>query len=111
MLLLDPETVEVGKPPQFADFRWAHLDYHQLDHMRCLLDRPTSILVDATFTPPAEHQRQHRANAALTNRQVEQIEQALFDWPDSPLDSVAMRNLFQTDHYSETVELAVVTTL
>jgi len=111
VLLLDPETVAVGKPLEFIDFRWAHLDYHRFDHVRCLVDRPTSILTDATFTPPAEHNRQHRANAALTIPQVEQIERTLFDWSESPLDSAGMRSLFQTDHYSEAVELAVATTL
>jgi hypothetical protein len=111
VLLLDQERVEVGKPLEFADFRWAHLDYHRLDNVRCLLDRPTPILVDATFTPPSEHNRQHRKNSALTPQQVERIEQRLFDWPDGPLEPEAMRGLFQTDHSSEAVERPATTTL
>lgn len=111
VLLLDLKSVQISKPLKFTDFQWAHLDYHGFDRVRCLLDRPTPILTGATFMPPTEHSRQHRAHPALTPQQVEQIEQRLLDWPDSPLEPAAMRSLLQTDHYSEAVELPARTTL
>jgi hypothetical protein len=111
VLLLDQETFDFDKPPEFADFRWAYVDYHGFDEVRCLLDRPTPILVDATFTPPAEHHRQSRANPALTPEQLQQLEQRVFDWPEGPLEPAELRDLFQTDHYSQAVELPATTTL
>lgn len=111
VLLLDPENVEVGAPLEFTDFRWAHLDYRQFDHVRCLVDRPTPILSGASFSPPSEHGRQHRAQPALTPQEIERIEQRLYDWPEGPLEAAVTRRLFQTDHYSEAVERPATTTL
>lgn len=111
VLLIDPNTVQVGQPLKFADFVWAHLDYHQFDRVRCLLDRPTPILTGATFAPPAEHNRQHRAHPALTAQDVKQIESRLYNWTAAPIQTAALRELLQTDHYSAISERAVNTKL
>src|SRR5690606_39970287 len=64
VFLLDPDKLEVGVPPAFEDFQWAHLDYHDFAGVRCLLDKPTWILDGAAFFPPTEHNRQIRQTPA-----------------------------------------------
>jgi hypothetical protein len=104
VVLLDPDKVKVGAAPALEDFQWAYLDFHGTDSVRCLLDRPTPILSEATFFPPNEDKRENRPNPALTAEQAKAIENRLFaDWqPPIPVD--AMRELFSTDHYSGMVE-------
>lgn len=104
IVLLDPDRVKVGAAPAIEDFQWAYMDFHAADSVRCLLDRPTPILSEATFFPPKEDKRESRPNPALTDEQAQAIEKRLFaDWqPPIPVD--AMRELFSTDHYSGMVE-------
>lgn len=78
VFLMNPDKLRVGSTPAFEDFQWAHVDYHSFDRVRCILEQPTSILADATFTPPAEDGREHRASVALTDTQVKEIKGALF---------------------------------
>lgn len=111
VVLLPPDGVRVGRPPAFDDFQWAHLDYHSLDRVRCLLDIPTSILTGATFAPPQEHGREGREKRALTAAEVDLIERRLHDWPDSPVPAAALDALLRTDHYSAVTERTVATEL
>ena len=116
VVLLDPDKVKVGAAPAMEDFQWAYLDFHGLDSVRCLLDRPTPILSEATFFPPKEDKRESRANPALTAEQAQAIEKRLFggdgdgDWKP-PIPADAMRELFSTDHYSGAVERKATNTL
>jgi hypothetical protein len=104
IVLLDPERIKVGTPPAIEDFQWAYLDFHGPDSVRCLLDRPTPLLSEATFFPPKEDKRESRPNPALTAEQAQAIEKRLFaDW-QTPIPVDAMRELFSTDHYSDAVE-------
>ncbi len=109
VVLLWPESVRVGRPAAFDDFRWAHLDYHSLERVRCLLDVPTSILTGATFSPPAEHGRGGRASRALLAKDVERIERRLYDWPSAPVPAPTLRALLSTDHYSIAIEREAAT--
>jgi hypothetical protein len=97
VVLLDPDHAHPGTPPEFDDFQWAYLDYRSLDGVRCLLERPTSILSGATYQSSPATSRRH---PALSAEQVAQIEARLYrDW-DSPIPPAALRQLLQTDHYS-----------
>ena len=111
VVLLDPDKTKVGTAPALEDFQWAYLDFHSPDSVRCLLDRPTPILSEATFFPPKEDKRESRPNPALTAEQAQAIEKRLFaEWqPPIPVD--AMRELFSTDHYSDMVERKAKNTL
>jgi hypothetical protein len=89
--LLDPDKVRAGVVPKFDDFQWAYFDYHSFDRARCLIEQPTSILADATFSPPAEHGRENRETVALTEAQVKGIKDALHsgDHITVPRDTVS----------------------
>lgn len=105
VLLLDPEKVVPGKMPKFEDFRWAHLDYHSFDQVRCLLERPSDLLADVSWPTP------RKSNPPLTEGDVAAIEGRLLrDWK-SPVSPERMRQLLQTDRYTEAVVLAAQTTL
>jgi hypothetical protein len=108
VVLLDPEQVRVGKSPNFDDFQWAYLDYHSFDRVRCFLERPTSILSGATYKGSPKSPRR---NPALTNEQVAQIETRLYSGWKPPIAAESLQKLFQTDHYSEVMDRAVVTKL
>ena len=108
VVLLDPERVQVGKSPNFADFQWAYLDYNSFDQVRCFLERPTSILSGATYKGSPKTPRR---NPALTNEHVAQIERRLYSGWKPPIAAESLRKLLQTDHYSEVVNLPVVTKL
>lgn len=97
VVLLDPDRVRVGTPPEFDDFQWAYLDYHAFDTVRCLLERPTSILSAATYQASPATPRRH---PALSAEQVAQIEARLYEGWDTPIPPAALRQLLQTDHYS-----------
>jgi len=108
VLMLDPDRIQVGNLLQLTDFRWAYLDYRSFDQVRCLLERPTSILTGSTYKASAFSPRR---NPALTTEQVARIEERLYQGWTPPIPAEALRQLFQTDHYSETVKLAARTTL
>jgi hypothetical protein len=111
LVLLDPDHVKVGQPPALEDFRWAHVDFHDADQVRLLLDRPTPILSEAAFFPPTEDKREVRPNPPMTAEQVKIIEDRLFgDWA-APIPQAAMRELFSTDHYSDMAEKKVTNSL
>lgn len=109
VILLDPNRVQVGTPPQFADFQWAHFDYHSFDKVRCLIERPTSVLADATFTPPNEDGREARETTALTAAQVDSLRQAIHSASDLQLAPKSIDHLLTTDHYSLAKEFNVRT--
>ncbi len=58
VLLLNPDKIQVGVCARFEDFTWAHVDYHSLKTVRCLFERPTDILQDANYLPPATTPRE-----------------------------------------------------
>jgi hypothetical protein len=107
VVLLDPERVRVGESPEFDDFRWAYLDYHSIDRVRCFLERPTSILSGATYEPAGTSRR----HPALTAEQVGQIEARLYEGWEPPIPVDDLRHLLQTDHYSAVAHLPAATTL
>jgi hypothetical protein len=111
VFLLDPDKFQVGQVPKLEDFRWAHLDYRSFDRVRLLMEKQTSILEGATFSPPEEHHRQFRENPALTKVQLEQINGLLFAGDNIPLSPERMRGLLSTDHYSAIEETQVTTEL
>ncbi len=111
VFLLDPNRLRVGAVPRFEDFQWTHLDYRSLTQVRCLIERPTSILVDARFTPPDEHGRENRENPPLTREQLARIESTLFTDGRMPLPPETMRSLFSTDHYSAVEQIDARTQL
>lgn len=107
VFLLDPEKMRVEAVPKFEDFQWAHFDYHSFDAVRCILEQPTSILADATFTPPAEHGRESRTTAALTEAQVKEIQDALYSGNHVTLPRDTVSSLLSTDHYSRASNVSV----
>lgn len=109
VILLDPNHVQVGKLPQFADFQWAHFDYRTFDKVRCLMEQPTSILADAAFTPPKEDGREVRETAALTSVQIGSLRQAIHSNSNSHLSPETLDHLLSTDHYSLAKEFSVRT--
>lgn len=111
IVLLDPDRVTVGKKPMLDDFRWAHVDFHSPDSVRLLLDKPTSILSEATYFPPKEDKREARENPPLTEEQKKAIEDRLFSGWTPPVSEKAMRELFTTDHYSDARDVKVVNKL
>lgn len=111
VFLLDPDKLEVGVPPAFEDFQWAHLDYHDFAGVRCLLDKPTWILDGAAFFPPTEHNRQFRQTPAISPADVAAMEKLLFTEGNLPISAEAARLLFQTDHYSQAKDVPATTQL
>ena len=111
VFLLDSDRVRVGSTPQFEDFQWAHFDYHTFDRVRCMLEQPTSILADATFTPPAEDGRENRETPALTDAQVKEIQDALYSGNQISVPRKALEGLLSTDHYSRANEVSVTNEL
>jgi hypothetical protein len=107
MFLLDADKLEVGVVPKFDDFQWAYLDFHNFDRARCLLEQPTSVLADATFTPPAEHGRENRENPALTEDQIKEIHDALHSGNRITVPRETVSQLLSTDHYSIARDVAV----
>ncbi|MSO21688.1 MAG: hypothetical protein EXQ58_00230 [Acidobacteria bacterium] len=108
VVLLDPERVQVGRSPEFAEFQWAYLDYHSFDQVRCFLERPTSILSGATYqSSPATPRR----NPALSDEQVAQIEGRLHSGWNPPIPAESLRKLLETDHYSAIEHRKTATTL
>lgn len=105
VLLLDPEKVVPGKAPAFEAFRWAHLDYHSFDQVRCLMERPSDLLADVTW--PASG----TSNPPLATGDVAAIEDRLLSGWKPPVTQERMRQLLQTDRYTEAVTLAGRTTL
>ena len=66
--------------------------------VRCFLERPTSILSSATYSPPERHPRR---NPPLTTEQVTRIENRLFRvWYPPLIPTENLQQLLQTDHYS-----------
>jgi len=108
VLLMDPDAVRAGVSPQFDDFTWAYLDYHDFEHVRCLIERPTSILYGATYPASAESPRRY---PALSDEGVTAIRERLFGEWDSPVTGAALQRLFETNHYSEKQYKAVATEL
>jgi len=109
IFLLDPNRVQVGKLPSFADFQWAHFDYHTFDKVRCLMERPTSILADATFTPPQENGRDVRKTVGLTATQIDSLRQSIYANSSSRMPRETLDLLLSTDHYSLAKEFIVRT--
>lgn len=109
VFLLDPNQVAAGTPPKFADFQWAYLDYHALDKVRCLMERPTWVLADATFTPPKEDGREIRETAALTASQIDHLREAIHSDVEGQISPEALELLLSTDHYSFAKEFDVRT--
>jgi hypothetical protein len=108
VLLLDPEKVRAGVPPEFDDFRWAYLDYHGFDEVRCMIERPTSILTGATYPASPDTPRRH---PALTGDQIAAIRDRLFSGWESPIPQDELERLFETDHYSDLAYLPASTTM
>jgi hypothetical protein len=109
VFLLNPDEVRVGQGPEFADFQWAHFDYRTFDKVRCLLERPTSILADATFTPPAEDGRQFRKSSALAEAQIEKLRGVISSEKLTHMPPETVNGLLSTDHYSKVKELDATT--
>jgi hypothetical protein len=103
--------MRVGAAPAFEDFQWAHFDYHSFDAVRCLLEQPTSILADATFTPPAEHGRESRNTAALREAQLKEIQDALYSGNHITMPRDTISSLLSTDHYSRASDVSVTNEL
>ncbi|MEO7403233.1 MAG: hypothetical protein ABIU95_06150 [Burkholderiales bacterium] len=111
IFLMNPDKLRVGDTPQFEDFEWAHVDFHSFDHVRCIVEQPTSILADATFAPPAEDGREKRATAAFTENQVEAIRDAVHAIKSDVVPQSSIDSLLTTDHYSLVSEKAVTNEL
>lgn len=109
VVLLDPDQLRVGQVPEFADFQWTHLDYREFDRVRCLQERPTSILDGATFTPPAEHNRQLRKHRALSKAELDELLEILFSGRHLSLPADELQSLFSTDHYAQVEEVDATT--
>lgn len=105
VFLLDPDKQRVGSTPAFEDFQWAHFDYNAFDRVRCMIEQPTSIFADATFTPPAEHGRENRENAAFTEGQIKEIQGLLNTEGHISASPKAVAGLLTTDHYSRAIEM------
>ncbi len=108
VLLLDIERIQAGQVPEFSDFRWAYLDYHGFDDVRCLLERPTSILSGSRYGTSRETPER---SAALTEGGLKQLEQRLFEGWEPPISVERLRQLFQTDHFSDVSHRPATTTL
>jgi hypothetical protein len=108
VLLLDQDRARVGNTLDFEDFRWAYLDYHSFDQVRCFLERPTPILENAAYKTSSSTPS---PNPALTSKQVDEIEKRLFTGWKPPIPTSALQKLFQTNHYSAVTHLPVKTTL
>jgi hypothetical protein len=107
VFLLDADKLQVGVAPKFDDFQWAYLDFHDFARARCLVEQPTSVLADATFTPPAEHGREKRENPALTEDQVKTIHDALHSENRITVPRETVSQLLSTDHYSLARDVSV----
>jgi len=92
VLLLNPTYQAAAAPPPFDAFQWAHLDYHDGEEVRCLIESPTSITVDGKYTPA-------RTRAGLTGEQMENFSAHLARGLDA-LPASRMQALLQTDHYA-----------
>lgn len=108
VLLLDPEQVRAGAPVAFDDFRWAYLDYHDFGQVRCLIERPTSVLTGSTYPASSETPRRH---PPLTPDQRAALERYLFDADRLPIPPALLARLLETDHYSEIAHFPVETTI
>ena len=97
VLLLDVERISAGRIPEFSDFQWAYLDYHDFDHVRCLLERPTSILSGSLYGSSRETPER---SSVLTAEGLKQLEARLFEGWDPPIPVERLRQLFETNHYS-----------
>ncbi len=76
------------------------------DRVRCFLERPTSILSGATYSPTERHPRR---DPPLTTEQVTRIENRLFRVWYPPIPAENLQQLLQTDHYSAIRHLPVKT--
>jgi hypothetical protein len=111
VIILDPDRFKPGDSLKVEDFQWTHLDFSSSERVRCLVERPTSILSEAMFFPPREDKREGRLNPSLTVSQVQSIEDRLFSGWDAPLPVEKLKELFKTDHYSDAAELPATNTL
>lgn len=109
IVLLDPDQVKFGETPHFSDFHWAHFDYHSFDKVRCLMEQRTSILADATFTPPKEDGREVRETPGLTVTAVDRVRHAIQSATGSTMSPETSDLLLSTDHYSLAKEFNVKT--
>jgi hypothetical protein len=100
LFLLDPNKQRVGRVPEFEDFQWAHVDFHSFDRVRLLVEQETSLLADATFVPPVEDGRENRKNPAVSEAQVQEIQDALNSSKIS-LPHATVSSLLSTEHYSQ----------
>ena len=107
VFLMNPDQSHAGVLPKFEEFQWAHFDYKSFESVRCLMEQPTSILADATFLPPAEDGRDHRATPQVTESQVKEIESALYSGSQVSLPRETIGSLLSTDHYSRVMDFAV----
>ena len=107
IFLLNADKQRAGLVPKFEDFQWAHVDFKSFDEVRCLLERPTSIFGDATFSPPSEDGRERRSSPALTERQVAEIEDALKSDKRISVPAETVASLLSTDHYSLAADMSV----
>ena len=98
VILLDPDRIEVGEAPQFDDFQWAYLDFHDFETVRCLIERPTSVLT-STANQGSLGNLPGR-NPILNAEQVAQIENRLCTGWEPPLPAETVKELFQTNHHS-----------
>lgn len=106
VIILDPNRYRPDDALNVEDFQWTHLDFRSPDRIRCLIERPTGILSEAGFFPPREDKRDERENPPLTPAQIKSIEDRLYTGWETPIPAAAMRQLFQTDHYSSAEDLA-----
>ena len=109
---LNSDKSASDRRPQFEDFQWAHFDYHTFDRVRCLLEQPTSILADATFTPPAEHGRENRDDRGVDGRPSEGNRGCAPFWKITfRCHAKSLDSLLSTDHYSRANEVSVTNEL
>lgn len=104
VLLVDPDRVEAGTILTLGDFHWAYLDFRKFDTVRCFFEQPTSVV--ECFRSP----KYHEATPATPNK-VEQIEERLYSGWEPPISVEALRQVFQTSHYSAVKHLKVRTRL
>jgi hypothetical protein len=109
VILLDPERIAVGKSPAFEDFRWAYLDFADFRKVRCIVERPTSLLAAAAGQGSLGNLAGR--NPVLSVEQAQQIENRLMTGWEMPVPADDLKALFQTNHYSAVEEHQADTTL
>lgn len=93
LVLLDPETYRTGSAPAFDAFQWIHVDYDGFEGVRCLKERPTSMLEDAAYEPA-------RGRVGMAVDQVAAARHAV-EGMAATGPAALNRKLFRTDHYAD----------